>query len=352
MFRLSNIIGKNKSRQQQPETPAQSCAQPVSFPAPAACAPAEGAQGPAHAVSAGEYGPDTQARDAYQEALTLARQVYQPGADYSRIPFASVTELVGRILHIMESRATDILLQSLAGYDPCDFLCRHALNVSCLSLYMGRAAGYDHDRVAELGEAAFYHDIGMVKYLPIILKKARLGRDEIKKIRRHPQEGGDLLKSILPRPSSMFIDAILQEHERCNASGYPQGLGQESIGDYARVIGIVDVYEALVHGRPYRAHFTPLDAVKIMLGERALFDRSQMKLLLDHIGIYPCGVFVRLSTQETGVVIRNNPQCPLRPAVRVVYDVNGKPVTSPKTIDLHETTIISIEQICSNVLKQ
>lgn len=291
---------------------------------------------------------NAEAQKLYQQALTVARQLYkeEPASDAP-----ALSGLIESIIASLDTAGPDLLTYALCGYDPSDVLCRNAVNVCVLALYIAKAGGYDTARLKELGMAALLHDLGEVGYLNALIKKGKLSRDEMKRLRAHPEEGAERVKRILTRAPQSVADAVLQEHERLDASGYPRGLKGAQVGDYARVIAIVDVYEALVHDRPHRQRFTPLDAVKLMLAERERYDRGLLKLLLDHIGIYPCGFLVRLSTKETAVVVKNNPLCPLRPVVRVIYGVGGEPVEAQKIIDLHETTIISINHICAETIK-
>jgi len=70
---------------------------------------------------------------------------------------------------------------------------------------------------------------------------------------------------------------VSQEQERENGQGYPNGLKGDEIHDYAKIIGIVDVYEALTHHRPQRRGHMPHDAVKLILGTQKTFFQMRLK---------------------------------------------------------------------------
>ena len=81
-----------------------------------------------------------------------------------------------------------------------------------------------------------------------------------------------------------------QEQEREGGQGYPRGLKGEEIHDYAKIIGVVDVYEALTHHRPQRKGYMPHEAVKLILGtQKELFSNEVKRLLLTKLSCFPLG---------------------------------------------------------------
>ena len=108
-------------------------------------------------------------------------------------------------------------------------------------------------------------------------------------------------------------------------------------------MGLVDVYEALTHRRPYRPRYTPLEALDMILKNKKLFGPKIIKALINSIGVYPVGTLVLLSSKETGVVTVNHPDLLFRPVVSIVSDPYGDELTEPKDIDLTAHPIIYIE---------
>ena len=168
--------------------------------------------------------------------------------------------------------------------------------------------------------------------------------EEYAKIKKHPKTSLEILKSAQGEIAQDIIDAIMQEHERLDGSGYPQGLKDKQISELAQIIGLADLYEAMVHQRPYRNKFSPLETVKLILNNKSAFDCRIIKILIEKIGIFPIGVLVRLNTQEIGTVIKENPRLPLRPVVNVFYDAAGKQLKDHKLIDLSVNPMIFIEE--------
>jgi HD-GYP domain-containing protein (c-di-GMP phosphodiesterase class II) len=171
-----------------------------------------------------------------------------------------------------------------------------------------------------------------------------LSSDELAKVKEHPAKGLEILSKLGGEFSTGLSDVITQEHERMDGSGYPKGLREGEIGEFAQIVSLADVYESLTHSRPHRLRLTPPKAVNEILKQKSVFSVKVMKLLLERIGIFPVGTWVRLNTKETGIVLKNNQGLPLRPAVQVLFAENGGKLLQPKLVDLASNLLISVEE--------
>lgn len=127
----------------------------------------------------------------------------------------------------------------------------HQLKVSKLATSIAQEMKLPQDKIEGIRIASLIHDIGKIS-LPaeILSKPSKLTEIEYSLIKDHPQIGYDILKSIeFPWPVAQII---LQHHERLNGSGYPRGLKGDDILLEARIMGVVDVVEAMSSHRPYR----------------------------------------------------------------------------------------------------
>ena len=183
-----------------------------------------------------------------------------------------------------------------------DYLYYHVVNVCILVLYLGQELGYDRLRLDELGIAAFLHDIGIVRHLMLINKSGVLTRNEYLAVKKHPQDALEIIGKIGIKLNQNILDAISQEHERLDGSGYPSGLSAGQISEYAQLIGLLDVYESLMHVRPHRDKYSAFDAMKSMINMKNGFDRRLLKMVIDKVGLFPVGSLVRLNTKETAIV--------------------------------------------------
>lgn len=149
----------------------------------------------------------------------------------------------------------------------------HCERVARNALVMGRALGISSRETSVLYWAARLHDLGKIAVPEyILLKSGRLTEDEFAEIRRHPSYGADLLASVSVafRP---IADVVRAHHERWDGLGYPLGFKGEEIPRLARVIAIVDVFEALTSERPYRSPMPAQQAMQyIRNGSRTQFD--------------------------------------------------------------------------------
>ncbi len=149
----------------------------------------------------------------------------------------------------------------------------HCERVARNALIMGRALGISARETSVLYWAARLHDLGKIAVPEyILLKSGRLTEEEFAEIRRHPSYGADLLASVSVdfRP---IADVVRAHHERWDGLGYPLGYKGEQIPRLARIIAVVDVFEALTSERPYRSPMPAAQALKyIVNGSRTQFD--------------------------------------------------------------------------------
>jgi hypothetical protein len=136
-------------------------------------------------------------------------------------------------------------------------------------------------------------------------------------IEQHPELGYQALRK-LGTTYDWLAEVVCQAHERWNGQGYPNKLKGRQINEFAQIIGVVDVFDALVSPRPYRRRFLPHEAVRELVEvERTAFPREVIKALVEQLSAYPIGTSVRLSTGELCTVIRVNTRFPLRPVVLI-----------------------------------
>ncbi len=131
-----------------------------------------------------------------------------------------------------------------------------------------------------------------------------------------------------------------------DGTGYPEGKKGEEISEGARIVAILEVYDALTHPRPYRqSKFIPYEAVKMIIQEgKESFDPNLVKVFLNLVTPYPLGSFVLLNNGEIGRIVGINDGFPLRPVVEIYFDREGKPPEKPTRIDLTKSFIIYIEK--------
>jgi cyclic di-GMP phosphodiesterase len=158
------------------------------------------------------------------------------------------------------------LARSIEGKDP--YTHGHCERLAEYSASLGEHMGLNKDQVTALRRAGVVHDVGKIA-IPdsILLKPASLTPDEWQLMREHPVIGERICSPL--KSFRWVLPIIRQHHERFDGSGYPDGLRGEAISIAARVLQIVDVYDALTTVRPYKPAFSITDALQTMKQEVA-----------------------------------------------------------------------------------
>jgi HD-GYP domain-containing protein (c-di-GMP phosphodiesterase class II) len=219
----------------------------------------------------------------------------------------------------------------------------HSVNVGIFAVKIGLGLKFERDRLQQLALAALLHDVGMVLVpTKVLFKHGKLSPAEFDFIREHPVKGYEIVKH-LKKNYPFVVDTVYQEQEREDGSGYPQGLKAAEISDFAKIVGIADIFEALVHGRAYRDGFITYHAIQKIIENRSKqFNPKFIRGLVNSVSMFPIGSLVRLSSDETARVISINKLRPVRPIVEVVEDANGRKLKAPMRINLEEEPLLYI----------
>lgn len=150
---------------------------------------------------------------------------------------------------------------------------QHAINVSQLSVKVGEHLGLGDESLTRLWAAGLFHDIGKILVPEGLLEKpGALSQDEYGIIQWHTTLGHALLSQMPDEIHTEAAQAALYHHERMDGSGY-LGLRGDQISLFSRIIGVVDVFDALVSDRPYRKAWQMSDALAhIQSNAGSLFD--------------------------------------------------------------------------------
>jgi HD-GYP domain-containing protein (c-di-GMP phosphodiesterase class II) len=218
------------------------------------------------------------------------------------------------------------------------------VNVATYAVKVGKALGYDFEKLKQLALASMLHDVGMCA-TPSDLrhKKDKLNFQELAVIRRHPDYGYHVVKAHLGDDFDWLGRLVHQEHERENGNGYPLGLPGDKIDEMAKVISIADVYEALTSDRPHRPRMRPNNAIKeIMVGHSGQFPPRILKAMLQQLSIYPLDSLVRLNTNVIARVVETHEGKPMRPTVQTMLDKNGEYIQDGPRFSLLENPLVYI----------
>jgi len=208
---------------------------------------------------------------------------------------------------------------------------------------MGVQLQLNKDELHALVLAGMLHHIGMARIpAEVRHKKKRLSNEENKLIRQAPEQGSDYLRQC-GVSDERILSAVLQAQERVDGSG-PMGLQGNEISRTARIIGLLSMFEALIHYRAYRKRLLPRDAVRELLNHhKKAFDQAFLKCLIDAISLYPVGTYVQLNSGDIGQVIRVHRRLPLRPTVHVSMDRHGNGIV-PRDVNMQTQPTLIVER--------
>ncbi|MBZ0253122.1 MAG: HD domain-containing protein, partial [Candidatus Methylomirabilis sp.] len=152
-----------------------------------------------------------------------------------------------------------MLVQMIEARD--EYTRGHSERVLAYAKAVGGAYGLSERELEDLGWSALLHDFGKIRVPDAIIKKpARLDPEEWTVMKRHPKDGADLLRPIAQLRGA--IPGVELHHERWDGRGYPHGLREGQIPLQARIVSIVDAYDALTSNRAYRSPMSHREAVE------------------------------------------------------------------------------------------
>jgi putative two-component system response regulator len=156
----------------------------------------------------------------------------------------------------------------------------HIRRTGLFSEALARAAGWSRTECEQIRMAAPMHDVGKIGIPDAILRKpGRLNQEEFAVMEQHASIGAAMLQGSASPMLQLACEIAQHHHERWDGTGYPRGLAGEGIPECARILAIVDVYDALSHDRVYRKALPEDEVLKILQqGSGSHFDPALLAL--------------------------------------------------------------------------
>ncbi len=255
---------------------------------------------------------------------------------------AIVDEMINLIL------SSDEVVLSLAKLKDFDsYLMEHSINICLLSIVFGVKAGYNKKVLQELALGALLCDIGSL-FIPseILRKPSKLTEQEFEIIKSHSVFGYEAINNSTEIPKAS-LEAILYHHENEDGTGYPHKLCSKDIPDFAKIIRVIDVFDAMTSDRSYRDKICPYETVRFLLSNMGTkFDEDIVNQFVSIVGYYPTGLIVTLNSGQKGFIIRRNKR---KPVVKILVD-DKKIVRENHQVDLRREPSIFITNCKLNEL--
>ena len=227
-------------------------------------------------------------------------------------------DLLHDVANLFVSRRTIIALFDMLNHmrSVDDSVYANSINAALVSRMIGRWLKMDRQTLNTLTIAGLLHDIGKIQIPNEILNKPdKLTDEEYDMIKSHAKIGYNILKKqdLDPR----IKKAALMHHERCDGSGYPSNLEEDLIDDFAMIVGIADVYDAMTAARAYRA---PLCAFQVIYNfEKDGLQKYNTKFMLTFLkqiaATYQSNRVI-LNDGRGGKIVMLNPNDLSRPVVQ------------------------------------
>jgi putative nucleotidyltransferase with HDIG domain len=222
-------------------------------------------------------------------------------------------------------RNADALLWMSKIRSQDEYTAEHCLNVCILAIAFGRHLGLSEADLEKLGLCGLLHDVGKMRVPPEVLHKpSALDKKEMDMMRAHAIHGRNLLMSTPGIPNST-IDVAYSHHEKVDGTGYPRGLKSAGISELAKIIAIVDAYDAMVAERCYSPSIPSTEALKVIFKDRGThFDERLALEFIKSVGLYPPGTLVELVNGLVAIVFETNSKYRHLPKIIVVKNQEEK----------------------------
>jgi len=262
-------------------------------------------------------------RGGYWLALLLAAPLYLTYRTY-KVYMGRVQDQQAHVQQVSDLHLATIEALALAIDAKDQTVQSHIRRVQVYAAGLARALGMSANDIQGVKTAALLHDIGKLAVPEHILSKpGPLTQEEFQKIRIHPQVGAEIISGVpFPYPVAPLI---LSHHERWDGKGYPTGLKGAEIPLGARILSVVDYFDALMSERPYHKAMSVEAAINLLRQESGkALDPEVVQIFID---MYPQLAAEADASQPSRTLTRVAPDAPdAMPAVGLVSESTGRTV--------------------------
>ena len=205
------------------------------------------------------------------------------------------------------------LLSDAAG----DKASMHSLNVSIISLLMGRSFGLSDADMLDLSVGALLHDIGKLD-LPdrVRHRDEQFSAAELRYYEEHVAHGIAQGRKMGLSPGALLV--IGQHHEHADGTGFPLRLNTDRMTAAARIVSLVNRYDNLCNPNIASKALTPHEALSLLFAQgKTKFDTAILGAFIRMMGVYPAGSTVQLTDDRYAIVVAVNSSRPLKPRVLI-----------------------------------
>lgn len=226
-----------------------------------------------------------------------------------------------------------LLLTKIKNQD--EYTAEHCINVSILCAAFGKRLGLLEGEIRSPALCGLLHDVGKSRIpVEILNKPGALTPKEFDIMRQHTTHGRSILMST-SHSLNAAVDVAFSHHERMDGQGYPRGLHAQQIPYFAKLVSLVDTYDAITSTRVYDKGRASMQALEIIHKHRgSQFDEVLADAFIQMIGVYPPGSIVEMLNGEVGIIVESHPKHKLKPKVLMILEADKTPMTPYKSLNL------------------
>ncbi len=173
----------------------------------------------------------------------------------------------GLLEQITSDKKAFLSLMKVSSHDYYTYT--HSINVCMYAISLGQQLGLNKEEMRLLAEGALLHDIGKSEIdSSIINKNGKLDEAEFAAMKNHPAFGAEILERNGEK-NEIIRDIVRHHHEKLDGKGYPDGKDASTLGKFAQIVAIADIFDALTTRRSYKEPLSSFEAFSLM--------RSKMK---------------------------------------------------------------------------
>ncbi|MEO9749945.1 MAG: HD-GYP domain-containing protein [Marinobacter sp.] len=274
------------------------------------------------------------ARMSYTEAKATAKNIMSSLRLGRTLEMNHIHQVVDSCVDsVLRNDNALLLLTKIKNKD--EYTAEHCINVSILSAAFAKHLGLLEGEIRTVALCGLLHDVGKMRIDDEILNKpGALTPEEFAVMKNHTTFGRDVLAA-MPRLAHSAVDVAYSHHERMDGKGYPRGLSGHQIPLFAKIVGLVDTYDAITSSRVYDKGRASMEALQIIHRNKgAQFDAELAVEFIRMVGVYPPGSIVEMTNGEVGIVVATHPTSKLKPRVLLVRDANKQPLATFREANL------------------
>ncbi|MDP9045825.1 MAG: HDIG domain-containing protein, partial [Pseudomonadota bacterium] len=272
------------------------------------------------------------AQDCRQLTQLVSDRPLEAGAQAEQLSRALVGKMLG------ERDLCIRLLTDTAG----DKASLHAMNVTVISLLMGRTFGLAEADMLDLGVGAMLHDIGKID-LPerVRHRDDHFSGSEQRFYEEHVAHGVAHARKMRLAPGATLV--VAQHHEHSDGSGFPLRINTDRMTAAARIVALVNRYDNLCNPHLAAQALTPHESLSLLFAQgKTKFDTAILGAFIRMMGVYPAGSTVQLTDDRFALVVGVNSSRPLKP--RVLVHEASVPRDEALIVDLETTLGLGIRR--------